>query len=230
MVSRKTADFAIFSARQQPSAFNNTSASDAQLLYIRMLARSVTTSATYKNAGCKLRTQLELEIYVTRRDVEQERGGHSFRATKFAFRRAVSAINAHNRSTRSRDTVTCGLWCSMQFGHSVQVMLSNYGRGISGATEEDIDSSARRWQLLQSERELSFQPPLCSPRSPKIMPLEYGRGPLSWRKVKYFTNLTGGADGTRTRGGRLQISHFNENCVSAHAAMPQDPSRRADTP
>ena len=30
------------------------------------------------------------------------------------------------------------LWCSTQFGHSVRVMLSNYGRWISDATEEDI--------------------------------------------------------------------------------------------
>ena len=30
------------------------------------------------------------------------------------------------------------LWCSRQFGHSVQVMLTNYGTWIDGATETDI--------------------------------------------------------------------------------------------
>jgi integrase len=33
------------------------------------------------------------------------------------------------------------LWCSKQFGHSVQVMFERYGTGIEGASEADIEAT-----------------------------------------------------------------------------------------
>jgi len=102
------------------------------------------------------------------------------------------------------------LWCSTQFGHSVQVMLCNYGRWISGygrwisgATEEDIRLIR---EAITSEAIRARVESPASPSEPQNnateTPLGKGWGRLSWRKVKYFNNLTGGADGTRTRDPR----------------------------
>jgi hypothetical protein len=104
------------------------------------------------------------------------------------------------------------LWCSTQFGHSVQVMLANYGRWISGATEEDIRliRGAMATEAIRARVEFPESP--VSPSEPQNnaaeTPLEKGWGRLSWRKVKYFNNLTGGADGTRTRDPRRDRRAF----------------------
>jgi len=97
------------------------------------------------------------------------------------------------------------MWCARQHGHSVQVMLSTYGTWIEGAKEADV--AAIRIALgagataEQLEREAPSNP-LKSPEFATNMPPEPGWGRLSWRKVKHFNSLIGGADGTRTRDPR----------------------------
>jgi hypothetical protein len=91
------------------------------------------------------------------------------------------------------------LWCSGQFGHSVQVMLTNYGTWIDGATEEDIEAIRK---AVCAESTGAGMTQVESPAVPSNAqnnatetPLEKGWGRLSWRKVKHFNSLTGGADG-----------------------------------
>jgi len=99
------------------------------------------------------------------------------------------------------------LWCSTQFGHSVQVMLTNYGRWISGATDEDVRLIGEAIAAEAIRARVEFPESPAIPWEPQkknatTTPLEKGWGRLSLRKVKYFNHLTGGADGTRTRDPR----------------------------
>ena len=99
------------------------------------------------------------------------------------------------------------LWCSHQRGHSVQVMLTNYGAWIENATQADVEEIKRSMVAEPAGARVVAAPyvPSATPESPGFasnLPVEEGRGRLSWGKTKYFNNLTGGADGTRTRDPR----------------------------
>jgi hypothetical protein len=98
------------------------------------------------------------------------------------------------------------LWCSRQHGHSVQVMYERYGTWIEGATEADVESIKRSTAAEPSGLKLEElglpSYPLPSPNLVTSRSLAEGWGRLSWRKVKHFNSLTGGADGTRTRDPR----------------------------
>jgi len=98
------------------------------------------------------------------------------------------------------------LWCSRQHGHSVQVMYSRYGVWIEGANQADIEiiktSMAAEPSGARVERLQLPSYPLPSPDLVTTRSLHEGWGRLSWRKVKHFNGLTGGADGTRTRDPR----------------------------
>ncbi len=98
------------------------------------------------------------------------------------------------------------LWCSKQFGHSVQVMFERYGTWIDGVTEADIQATKNAMEAEAVALRLAGgsapSVPQRSPKSASSLPVEGGWGRLSWRKRKYFNNLRGGADGTRTRDPR----------------------------
>ncbi len=97
-----------------------------------------------------------------------------------------------------------------QHGHSVQVMLSTYGVWIEGASEADVAAIKASIEAEATGARLEREVPCTTPASPEFatnMPPTQGWGRLSWRKVKHFNSLTGGADGTRTRRGHLQISY-----------------------
>jgi hypothetical protein len=97
------------------------------------------------------------------------------------------------------------LWSARQHGHSVQVMTTTYGVWIDGSKDADVTAIATAFAAeptgLQLEREVPSEPP-GAPKIATKLPLEQGWGRLSWRKVKHFNSLTGGADGTRTRDPR----------------------------
>jgi len=101
------------------------------------------------------------------------------------------------------------VWCARQHGHSVQVMLSNYGTWIENATEADVEAIRRSLAAEATGTRVAAmaitQVPSATPAPPEFasdLPVEEGWGRLSWRKIKYFNSLTGGADGTRTRDPR----------------------------
>ena len=88
-------------------------------------------------------------------------------------------------------------------GHSIQTMLSTYARWTEGATEADVATIKRAME--HSPDPVCTTGPsntLGAPGTATRLPLEGGWGRLSWRKARYFRDLTGGADGTRTRDPR----------------------------
>ena len=96
------------------------------------------------------------------------------------------------------------LWCSKQFGHGVQLMFDRYGTWMEGASEADIEATRCALEADSTAGRINVNP-IAPPEAPGFattMPLEKGWGRLSWRKVKHFNQLTGGADGTRTRDPR----------------------------
>ena len=88
----------------------------------------------------------------------------------------------------------------------VQGCKCGHGRWISGATDEDVRliGEAIAAEAIRARVEFPESPaiPLEPQNNATETPLEKGWGRLSWRKVKYFNHLTGGADGTRTRDPR----------------------------
>jgi hypothetical protein len=122
------------------------------------------------------------------------------------------------------------LWCSHQRGHSVQVMLTNYGAWIENATQADVEEIKRSMVAEPAGARVVAAPyvPSATPESPGFasnLPVEEGRGRLSWRKTKYFNNLTGGADGTRTR----EALHRNQQLTdSTGTPSPSDPLESPD--
>ena len=96
------------------------------------------------------------------------------------------------------------VWCARQHGHSVQVMLSNYGTWIESATDVDVEEIKRSLTSEPTGAKVTATAavPSATPETPGFAsnsPVEEGWGRLSWRKTKYFNSLTGGADGTRIR-------------------------------
>jgi hypothetical protein len=112
------------------------------------------------------------------------------------------------------------LWCSRQFGHSVQVMLTKYGTWIEGATEADVQLIKQAIAREPTGATLASVGYPCVPVNPQKnatgAPLEQGWGRLSWRKIKHFNSLTGGADGTRTRDPR------RDRPISTSASMSEE--------
>jgi hypothetical protein len=104
------------------------------------------------------------------------------------------------------------LWCSRQHGHSVQVMYERYGTWIEGATQADIEAIQHAMAAEATATQIDGPAVPAGPRpSPKLVgdwSVEGGWGRLSWRKVKHFNSLTGGADGTRTRPESNEISNL----------------------
>ena len=99
------------------------------------------------------------------------------------------------------------VWCARQHGHSVQVMLSNYGTWIENATDADVEEIKRSLASEPTGAKVTATAavPSATSEAPGFAsnsPVEESWGRLSWRKTKYFNSLTGGADGTRTRDPR----------------------------
>ena len=99
------------------------------------------------------------------------------------------------------------MWCARQHGHSVPVMLSNYGTWIENATDADVEEIKRSLASEPTGAKVTATAavPSATPEAPGFAsnsPVEESWGRLSWRKTKYFNSLTGGADGTRTRDPR----------------------------
>jgi hypothetical protein len=92
------------------------------------------------------------------------------------------------------------LWTARQHGHSVQVMLTTYGTWIEGATEADIEMiKAAMAGEATGTKIMALNSPSHSLNSPEFgtdLAPKKGWGRLSWRKIKHFNVLTGGADGT----------------------------------
>lgn len=99
------------------------------------------------------------------------------------------------------------MWCSKQFAHGVQLMYERYGTWIEGATEADLAAIRQSLAADATGGTIAGESVPSAPfRSPELVAdssLENQWGRLSWRKVKYFNSLTGGADGTRI--GRLRL-------------------------